>query len=674
MSHPRGLLLVLILTLALPLAACDSGGGGSDAGLGDGSVPMGADTDGDSIPDEVEGFAERVDTDGDGTPDYQDTDSDGDGIPDRDEAGDDGTMPRDSDLDGTPDFQDTDSDNNGYPDAEEGTGDFDLDGIPDYADVDDDNDLARDRDELDGVLDPPLDTDGDGFPNYRDPDSDDDLIQDGDEFGADTDGDGLQDQEDLDSDNDGIPDDVEAGDADVFSVPIDSDDDGVPDFRDPDSDNDGLSDRFEDEAGLDWRLADTDMDGVDDLVETAAGTDPLDDADSPRTRGDFVFIVDYEEPPDPTRDTLDFATSIQNADVYFLMDETGSMGGSIDSLASGIADLITRVRAVIPNSWFGLGGFRDYPTGGYGSTTDKAYEHYLDMTDDTAVAMGAAGGVYEPSGGADGAESHGQAIWAAVTGGELFSVPSRADNDMFGECPAERFGYPCFRDDAVPIIVLISDIYMHNGPDVGSGSTYDYTGVTPEPISYDEMIRVAVENRVRVTGIIQGSGFGDTQAVFDRVATDTDAVDDMGVPLVENFMGGTISDAVVRNIQTLAEQSRLDVTAEFRDDPSDAVDTEAAFFDHLEANPMGNRVRGCQARVAEDRDGDGILDTFPNVRTDDRVCFDVYPRMNTTVERTEDPQLFRATVAVIGDGFTELDSRNVFFLVPPEPPEIIIIE
>ena len=671
MSQSRAVPLTLSLLLSLSLCtACDNGGGGADAGA-DGSVPIGADSDGDGIPDDVEGREERRDTDNDGTLDYLDTDSDGDTIPDADERGSDGNNPRDSDIDGIPDYIDTDSDNNGFTDDEDGIGDFDLDGVPDYADTDDDNDLVRDRDELGGVLDPLVDTDGDGRPNYHDPDSDDDLILDGDEFGADTDGDGLFDHEDLDTDNDGILDEDEAGDFDVFSAPIDSDDDGVPDFRDPDSDNDGLSDRFEDENGLDPTLSDTDGDGVDDLVESAAGTDPLDDSDSPRTRGNFVFIVDFEEPPDPTRDTLDFATSIQNADVYFLMDETGSMGGSISSLASGIADLISRVRGVIPNSWFGLGGFRDYPTSPYGSAgVDLAYEHYLDMTDDTAVAMGAAGGVYEPAGGSDGAESHGQAIWSAITGDELFAVPSRADNDAFPACPAERFGYPCFRDDAVPIIVLISDIYMHHGP----GGSNAYTGITPEPITYDEMVRVAVANRVRVTGIIQGSGFGTTQTEFDQLATDTLAVDDMGMPLVENFMGGTISDAVVRNIQTLAEQSRLDVTAEFRDDPTDSVDTMVAFFDHLEANPMGNRVRGCQARVAEDRDGDGVLDTFPNVRTDDRVCFDVYPRQNDTVMRTMDPQLVRATVAVIGDGFTELDSRDVFFLVPPEPPEIVIIE
>ncbi len=662
--------LPLLLTFSL-IAACDGSVAGGDAGA-DGSIPSGADADRDGIPDDVEGRAERRDTDGDGVLDYLDTDSDADGIPDADERGADGARPLDSDNDGDANYVDTDSDNNGISDGEEGIGDFDLDGIPDYADLDDDNDLVRDREELAGLYDPPVDTDGDGRPNYRDPDSDEDLILDGDEFGADTDGDGLQDQEDLDSDNDGIPDDVEAGDADVFSPPIDSDGDGIPDFRDPDSDNDGLSDRFENENGTDWTLADTDGDGVDDLVESAAGTDPLDDTDSPRTRGDFVFIVDFEAPPDPTRDTLDFATSIQNADIYFLMDETGSMGGSIMSLATSIADLISRVRAVIPNSWFGLGGFRDYPVSPYGSAgTDLPYEHYLDMTDDVAAAMGAAGSVYEPAGGGDGPESQVQAVWSAVTGDALFSIPSRADNPSFTECPTERFGYPCFRDDAVPIIVLISDIYMHNGP----GGANPYTGVTPEPVSYEEMVRVATANRVRVTGIIQGSGFGATQAMFEQLATDTLAVDAMGAPLVENFTGaGSVSDAVVRNIQTLAEQSRLDVTAVFRDDPSDAVDTATEFFDHLEANPMGSRVRGCQARVAEDRDMDGVLETFPNVRTDDRVCFDIIPRQNDTVMRTDQPQLFRATVAVIGDGFTELDSRRVFFLVPPRPPEIVVIE
>ena len=42
---------------------------------------------------------------------------------------------------------------------------------------------------------------------------------------------------------------------------------------------------------------DSDMDGVSDLIEVGAGTDPLNAADNPRARGDFVFVVPYDEGP-----------------------------------------------------------------------------------------------------------------------------------------------------------------------------------------------------------------------------------------------------------------------------------------------------------------------------------------------------------------------------------------
>lgn len=106
---------------------------GGDAG-GDGftwpdSTPQsctpGADTDGDKIPDEVEG-CKGEDVDGDGLPNFADVDSDGDGIKDAVEAGPNPKSPVDSDKDGKPDFLDTDSDNDGVNDDKE---DFNGDGI-----------------------------------------------------------------------------------------------------------------------------------------------------------------------------------------------------------------------------------------------------------------------------------------------------------------------------------------------------------------------------------------------------------------------------------------------------------------------------------------------------------------------------------------------------------------
>ena len=117
------------------------------------------------------------DCDGDGIPNFEDTDSDNDGIPDSQEARADGQPnsagedPFDSDGDGYPNFCSADSDGNGIPDANEAglDVDSDRDGIPDRNDADDDNDHLTDGEELDGIFDPPVDSDGDGRPELPRP-------------------------------------------------------------------------------------------------------------------------------------------------------------------------------------------------------------------------------------------------------------------------------------------------------------------------------------------------------------------------------------------------------------------------------------------------------------------------------------------------------------------------
>jgi hypothetical protein len=49
------------------------------------------------------------------------------------------------------------------------------------------------------------------------------------------------------------------------------------------------------------------------------------------------------------------------------------------------------------------------------------------------------------------------------------------------------------------------------------------------------------------------------------------------------------------------------------------------------------------------------------------VCWRLVSKQNTTVMPTSAPQLFKATVTVYGDGITQLDQRDVYFLVPPAP-------
>ncbi|MBO6940891.1 MAG: hypothetical protein JJ863_38305 [Deltaproteobacteria bacterium] len=653
----------------IALMACNPGGGGDGPDRGDaGPQPDGgpmagvcsSDRDGDGIDDSYEG---TEDADGDGVANRDDDDSDGDDIPDEVERGGPGCLPpADSDGDGTPDFLDLDSDGNGLPDADEWTADRDADGIPDFQDDDNDGDRIPDSIE---IVDPanPQDYDGDGLPDYVDPDSDDDTIGDAEESTVDTDGDGTPDRFDLDSDEDSLPDSQEAGDADLNTFAIDTDGDGIADFRDPDSDADGIGDRAEAMNGTDPRNADSDGDGASDLIETSAGTDPLDAADNPQANGDFVFVMPFEDTPMPERDTLDFATNIRNADVYFLMDTTGSMGSSITSLQAAIRDsLIPGIQAEISNTQFGIGEFRDYGISPYGSGGDQPYTNFQDITGDIAAAQ-AATSSYTPRGGNDGPESHGQAFYAVATGNGL-PYPGSSVGARTG-CPAGTHGWPCFRDDAVSIVVMITDIYWHNGP----GDAYAYTNITGEP-SYAQVVASAIDNNVKMIGIGQGT-LG--MAHMEQFGRDIGSVDMSGNPFVQTFGGGgaAFTTAVVNQVRALASQTPLDISTVFTDDAADSVDTSTAFLERLEANEAGDPARGCAPRTGEDTTGDGFPDIFRDVLPGNRVCFDVIVHENTTVEPTTEPQLFRATVQVLGDGFTPLDERDVYFLVPPEV-EIVV--
>ncbi len=87
-----------------------SGAGNGDYTTGEAYTVAKQDTDGDGIPDLIEG---SDDPDGDGLPNYLDDDSDGDGIPDSIEGY------EDPDEDGTLNFLDDDSDADGAPDGTE---------------------------------------------------------------------------------------------------------------------------------------------------------------------------------------------------------------------------------------------------------------------------------------------------------------------------------------------------------------------------------------------------------------------------------------------------------------------------------------------------------------------------------------------------------------------------
>ncbi len=492
-------------------------------------------------------------------------------------------------------------------------------------------------------------------------DGDADSLSDPQEGGGavDTDGDGIPDSADDDSDGDGISDADEAGDADLATAPIDTDADGVPDFRDLDSDGDGLPDASEVARGTDPRDADTDGDGVSDLVEAVAMTDPLDPTASPRADGDFFFVVPFEAPPDPARDTLVFQISIRRADVYFMIDSSVSMGGEItrlrDSLATTVFD---GLRAAIPDVWIGAGHFDQCPDAR--RAEDFGIVNAQASTSDVASVVAALDTIVSRVGGGP-SEPYGQAAWLFATGDHTPFVDAAGTAQVApAACSAGTVGYGCVRSDALPILVMIGDEAY------GQGNGCDAVFTTTE-------IAAALSSIGAKLVVI-----GRPSDPWTEIATMSGSVDTSGAPYVYALGGGTVDAEVVTAITSLASSIPLDLTARARDADDDGVDA-TIFIERIEANTAGGvadprdpSVICAGPRTAEDRDGDGFLETFPDVPPGTAVCFDVIPRMNTTVMASDTPQVFRAQIDVVGDGVTVLDTRDVFFLVPPDEGTPII--
>lgn len=231
-------------------------------------------------------------------------------------------------------------------------------------------------------------------------------------------------------------------------------------------------------------LPDADGDGIPDIADDCDGPGAFLAADG-TCYGDTFFYHTLPFGGPPEIDPLDINVQVRTADIYFLMDTTGSMGGEISNLKASLTSgsyiagcgggIIGAIQCVIPDAWFGVGRYDDYPYGSYGGAPDVVYAHLQDISTSVAGAQAAVNTMFA-SGGWDGPESQTQALWAVATGGGLGSYLSARTG-----CAAGTWGYPCFRDGTIPVIIHFTDAPMHNGP----FTSYDYSftggGAIPLP-------------------------------------------------------------------------------------------------------------------------------------------------------------------------------------------------
>jgi len=507
------------------------------------------------------------------------------------------------------------------------------------------NDLdGSERDELS----PSSDTDGDTI---------DDTIE-GRSSNRDTDGDTIPDYLDTDSDNDTIPD-AEEG-------LTDPDGDHIPSYIDEDSDNDGVLDRDEVEAGTNPQNNDTDGDGASDLVEIVSDTDPLDSDDNPHARGNFVFIVPYNEEPIPDKDTLVFKTDIQIADVYFLLDTSASMQGELQNLIHTLTtSIVPEVRRRIPSTWFGAGIFDQCPAYNRCTTsgTPVGIRNLQSLAEDATLTQSALQGILGIT--CNGAhEPYIASLWLTATGD-----PSRWPRLQPKNCPNPDadVGYPCFRDNALPIIVMFGDEHFYN-----QSYQYDCANFPRFEEAMEELNRI----HAKYIGIASSDGMWNSHGMQDTCVA-TDSVDVAGNPLAYRISsdGTGLGDQVITAIETLATQVPMKIGTASEDVNQGAWDTVDAtiFIDRIVPNEAGGVADPRDSSVVcvgglatVDENGDTVMDVFSSVLPGTPVCFDIYPKMNTSVQATEEPQLFEAVIRVIGNDVTPLDSRTVYFLVPPD--------
>jgi hypothetical protein len=204
---------------------------------------------------------------------------------------------------------------------------------------------------------------------------------------------------------------------------------------------------------------------------------------------------------------INLAFYLNSADVYFLLDQTGSMetermnlvaglttGDYVNSAAYKCSDydfdgspnnelktkgVIGAIRCYIRDANFGAGFFREIPfdaRGGwglpyqYGHEDELAFRNFSDITADvTKVSTGVSAMTTALN--LDWEEAAMPALYTVASGNGMyfgvdkFSIPTRTS------CPANTFGYPCFRKDAIPIVVLFTDAPTHHGP---SNNTLPY--------------------------------------------------------------------------------------------------------------------------------------------------------------------------------------------------------
>lgn len=339
------------------------------------------------------------------------------------------------------------------------------------------------------------------------------------------------------------------------------------------------------------------------------------------------------------------------ADVLFVIDRTGSMDQEIDNVRQGLRTVIVPgLIHSIPDLNLGLVTYADFPIDPYGAPEDRPFSLERSMSSQFTALQGAIANV-QANGGGDNPEAMVEALYQVATGEGLQPYIPAA-----GACPTLGVGYACFRPRAQPVIVVIADAPMHNGPvSAGDSHPYDRTSFAPfsPPHTYADMIsRLTTTLRPRVIGINSGLEPFSGRRDLEQLARDTGTLGSNGAPLVFDIGpdGSGLSEQVVSAIQRLTAEVRLNtVSARAVDDGSGGA----------------LLVRGVRPVSATPMSQIDHLDdtTFYNVVPGTRLDFELLLDQNLIVPGPTERR-FVVRIEFLADGRPTLGTRDVVIVIP----------
>jgi hypothetical protein len=247
--------------------------------------------------------------------------------------------------------------------------------------------------------------------------------------------------------------------------------------------------------------------------------------------------------------------------------------------------------------------------------------------------------------------------WSFSTGAPVHTIPPRSCPSIPDEVGTRR-GYPCFRPGSLPIIVLVTDVSWHNGP-----SGPDYAGITPAPHTFDEAASALGAIGARFIGVAVNTG---GRAESEEMARRTGTVDGSGTPLVYDASGGTVSNSIVEGIGTLTGGTPQDVTTRTENVPGNPDEFDATMF-IKSITPVEGYRDGVAGTGYTSKDTVAFYGVIPGTLVEFAIDFYNDVRMPATTA-----QIFKARIIVVGNGVADLDSRNVYIIVPPEGGTILI--